>query len=272
MNLSLPKEFQSYKPNVTFNINSEHFIVKIAEKKEELLGTFRLRNSVFYEEWTGKSSESGLDIDKYDRYADHLIIIKKDINEVIGTYRLISNKVSDYFYTKEFFNIEAFLNKKPGNKVEMGRACIRKDLRNRKFIQQVWLGLARYFRHTFSRYMFGCVSIVHTTPEYAASVYKTLLETKKVDKETLLQPVEKYKIKCFDSLISKVTVDESNLLKLPRLFLWYLSVGAKIHSQPIYDPDFNSYDFFISLDFKNIGKPKLVNRYKDAIYLRDTLP
>ena len=34
---------------------------------------------------------------------------------------------------------------------------------------------------------------------------------------------------------------------------------------------FKSYDFFISLDFKNIKNPKLVNRYEDAVYLRDKL-
>ena len=66
MSLHLPSEFDSYKPQVSFNIKSEQFTVKTAETKKELLGAFRLRNSVFYEEWTGKSSPTGLDIDKYD--------------------------------------------------------------------------------------------------------------------------------------------------------------------------------------------------------------
>ena len=271
MNLSLPDVFKSYKPNVVFNIDLDNFLVKTAESQEELLGAFRLRNSVFYEEWTGKSSESGLDIDKYDPRADHLIVIQKSENKVIGTYRLLAAEFSNQFYAEEFFNIDCFLNKRSSNKVEIGRACTHKSLRGSQAIHCIWLGLARYFRQTFSRYMFGCVSIVDTVPEYVACVYKTFLEEKMVDTKAAVSPLEEYKITSFDELLLKSTANKTSLLKLPRLFLWYLNLGIKIHGPPVYDPNFGSYDFFITLDFKNIKNPKLVNRYEDAVYLRDKL-
>ncbi len=272
MNLHLPDTFQSYKPNVVFNTDSENFTVKTAETPEELLGAFRLRNSVFYEEWTGKSSESGLDIDKYDPQSDHLIVIQKKSQQVVGTYRLSSTKFNSHFYTSEFFNITSFLNKNASHKVEMGRACTHKSLRGSQAIHHIWLGLAKYFRHTFSRYMFGSVSIVNTSPEYVAGVYKAFLKKEMIDQKIPIPPQEKFKIAGFDNLLSKVTGDEKNLLKIPRIFLWYLSLGAKIHGLPVYDPEFGSYDFFITLDFKNIGNPKLVNRYEDAVYLKNKLP
>ena len=50
-----------------------------------------------------------------------------------------------------------------------------------------------------------------------------------------------------------------------------MTLGAKVHAPPVYDPEFCSYDFFVTLDFKNIGREKLVNRYEDAVYLRDHL-
>ena len=271
MNLHLPKEFNTYKPNVTFNISSEYFTVKIAETKEELLGAFKLRNSVFYEEWTGQSSESGLDIDEYDLHADHLVVIKTDTKEVVGTYRLIATKFNNRFYTESEFNINDFLNKKIGDKVEMGRACTHKSLRGSKAIHQIWLGLAKYFRETFSRYMFGCVSIVDTQVEYIARVYNTFLEKELIDREAFVSAVDKYQIADFDKWLLKSKPDQNSILKLPRLFLWYLSLGIKIHGPPVFDPAFKSYDFFISLDFKNIKNPKLVNRYADAVYLRNKL-
>ena len=271
MNLSLPDTFKSYKPNVIFNIDLDHFLIKTAETQEELLGAFQLRNSVFYEEWTGKSSESGLDLDEYDLQADHLVVIQKEDNKIVGTYRLRAAEFNDRFYAEEFFNIGNFLDKKSGNKVEMGRACTHKSLRGSQAIHCIWLGLAKYFRQTLSRYMFGCVSIVDTSPEYVASVYKTFLEEKVVDTEVVVSPVEKYRITSFDELLLKSKANKASLLKLPRLFLWYLNLGIKIYGSPVYDSNFGSYDFFIALDFKNIQNPKLVNRYEDAVYLRDKL-
>ena len=271
MGLCLPNEFESYKPKLVFNIDSEKFIVKTAETKRELLSVFQLRNDVFYKEWTGKSSESGLDIDEFDMRADHLIVIQKNTNKVVGTYRLITSKFSDCFYTEKFFNIKSFLSKRSGNKVEMGRACTHQSLRGSQAIHYIWLGLARYFRYTFSRYMFGCVSIVNTSLEDVVGIYNIFLEKEIVDKEIVVLPLKKYQIASFDELLLKSKVDQCNMLKLPRLFLWYLNLGAKIHGPPTYDPEFGSYDFFLTLDFKNIGNPKLVNRYEDAIYLKNNL-
>ena len=271
MNLHLPKEFNNYKPNITFNIESEQFIVKVAETKEELLGAFKLRNSVFYEEWTGQSSKTGLDIDKYDPIADHLIVVQKNTREVIGTYRFICSRFGNTFYTEKFYNITTFKNKILHNKVEMGRACTHSSLRGSQAIHHIWLGLARYFRLTVSKYMFGCVSIINTSPEYVASVYKTFLALGKVDKQVPVLPLEEFTVKSFDELLLKSKSDKKILLKLPRLFLWYLNIGVKIHSPPAFDPEFKSYDFFITLDFKNVGNEKLVNRYEDAVYLKNQL-
>ena len=271
MNLRLPKEFNTYKPNVVFNIDSEKFIIKTAETEEELLGAFKLRNSVFYEEWTGQSSKTGLDIDEYDPIADHLVIIQKDTKEVVGTYRFICSLFGDAFYTEKFYNITTFKNQILHNKVEMGRACTHSYLRGSKAIHYMWLGLAKYFRQTLSRYMFGCVSVIDTSPEYVACVYKTFLALGTVDKEVSVLPLEEFAIPSFDGLLSRSKSCKKSLLKLPRLFLWYLNIGVKIHGPPSFDPEFQSYDFFISLDFKNIKNPKLVNRYENAVYLKNKL-
>ena len=155
--------------------------------------------------------------------------------------------------------------------MEMGRACTHKSLRGSQAIHHIWLGLAKYFRQTLSRYMFGCVSVINTFPEYVACVYKTFLELEKVDEQVPVWPLEKSAVKSFDELVLKSKADKECLLKLPRLFLWYLNIGVKIHGPPAFDPEFESYDFFISLDLKYIKNPKLVSRYEDAVYLKSKL-
>ena len=267
----LPDQFQSYKPSIYFNIDSKNFLVKIAETEEELLGAFKLRNNILYKKWTGKLHPSGLDIDKYDSLADHLIVIQKSTNQVVGTYRFIAKKLHSQFYNENLFHLKGFLDKKIGNKIEVGRACTHQSLRGSIAIHHIWLGLAKYFRETLSRYMFGRVGISKSSPEYIVSVYKTLVEKKLVTLDTDVYPLEDYKIPNFKKLFSEVQTDEKSLLKLPRLFLWYLNIGAEIHGAPIFYPKFKSYYFFMSLDFKKIKNPKLVNQYKDAVYLKDNL-
>ena len=259
----LPDVFNHYKPNISFCIDSDHYLVKTAETEKELLGAFQLRNDVFYKEWTNQSAAQGLDIDKMDVVADHLIIVKKDVQQVVGTYRLISSKFSSCFYTQKFFEIDDVLKSKSHYKVEMGRACTDMSLRNSKAIHYMWLGLARYFRETLSRYMFGCASVIKVQKEDVINIYNYLLKKNYVDKSLNVIPKRKYQM-------SLSTANEHKHVrgKLPRLFLWYLSLGAKVGGPPCFDPGFGSYDFFIILDFKHIDKAPLVNNYEDAVYLK----
>jgi len=274
MILRLPSKFKSYKPNVIFYINSQNFAVKTAETKEELLGAFKLRHDVFFKERKGVILESGLGIDEFDIYADQLIILNKSNNNVAGTYRLISSKFNDpaHFGNWKYFNISDFLNKKQGNVVEMEWACTHESVRNSQAIHHIWLGLGKYFRNTFSRYMFGQINVLHIKAEEAACIYKTFLENQLVDTEAIVYPIKPYLVDGFEQILSCTKSDQKILSKISRLFVWYLKLGAKIHGHPIFDPEFNSYGFFISLDFKHIENPKLVNRYEDAVYLKDHLP
>ena len=41
---------------------------------------------------------------------------------------------------------------------------------------------------------------------------------------------------------------------IPGLVKGYISAGAKICGEPIYDPDFNCYDYFTFLNVKQIDK------------------
>ncbi len=91
MNLRLPSEFKSYKPNITFNIDTPKFIVKVAETPEELLGVSHLRHNVFQKEWRGVVLEPQISTDEFDIYGEQLIVISKNNNQVVGFYRLTSS-------------------------------------------------------------------------------------------------------------------------------------------------------------------------------------
>ena len=272
----LPQEFGDYKPSVSFHIDTEKFIIKTAETEQELLGVFHLRHNVFYKERKGVSFESQLSFDEHDIHADHLIIIDKSNYQVRGSYRFIPSKFKGYehFCNWQYFDLHGFLHKKKKESgfVEMEWACTHKELRSSQAIHCIWLGMARYFKAVFSKYMFGQVNVLNIDVEAAACIYNTFIDTGIVDTTSLVVPTKKYAVSGMDKMLLNIKSDPKSLMKISRLFKWYLKMGARVHGQPMFDPEFNSYGFFLSMDFKNIKSPQLVNHYKDAVYLRDNLP
>ena len=272
----LPKQFEFYKPNISFSIDGEHFLVKTAETKEELWGAFHLRHNVFYKERKNITLPSQISTDAFDIYGDHLIIIDKKDHQVVGTYRLTSSqrlKGIEHFGSKEFFNTSAFIDKvKDHNIVEMEWACTDKNIRASRSSHYIWLGLARYFRISFSKYLCGRVGLLKSSVKESASIYRAFLEQGLLDKSALVYPQKKYAVQDFDKTLAQALADKKYLSKIPRIFSWYLKMGAKVHGSPIFDPKASTYDFFMSLDFKNIQNPHLVNRYEDAVWLKNHLP
>ena len=273
MNLQLPSEFKSYKPNITFNIDTPKFIVKIAETPEELLNVFHLRHNVFHKERRGVVLEPQISTDEFDIYADQLIVINKDNNQVVGTYRLISSlfNSNDQFCNWNLFDMGEFINKKTGNGIEMEWACLHKEVRISRTIHYLWLGLAKYFRQTNSNYMFGQVNVLNSNPEEMACIYNTLLDNQVVDTTLIVHPKKKHAVKSFNQLLLKEKSNQEKLEKLSRLFLWYLKLGARVHGHPVFSAEFDKYGFLLSLDFKNIANLKLLSHYEDAVQLKKNL-
>ena len=79
--------------HIRFKMEVNGFLVKIAETKQEIRAAQRLRFEVFnleMNEGLSSSWESGLDQDQYDEHADHLIVVNRKSDEVVGTYRILT--------------------------------------------------------------------------------------------------------------------------------------------------------------------------------------
>ena len=94
------------------------FEIKIAETEEEIKGAKKLRYDIFHvEAATNLDSNSHLqeniDEDKYDKFCEHLIVIDKSINRIVGAYRLLPSFRVDSeigFHSEESFNIDDLNN------------------------------------------------------------------------------------------------------------------------------------------------------------------
>lgn len=256
------KEFYGFvkrektRPFVYIVFETENFLIKTASTRKEVKEALKLRYRVFYKEYINKFKFRKLDKDGFDRLADHLIVIDKKSNKIVGTYRIICSLFSDNFYSESEFNISSIKNLK-GTKIELGRAAIDKDYRNGQVINLLWKGVARYSLEVEASYIFGCSSVKWENFYYVSELYSYLKSKKFFAENIYVYPYRDYKIE----LLEDVKFKEDIALKVPPLLQMYLKAGAKLYDYPAFDRFFNVVDFFTLLDASLVNKVFL-RRYK----------
>jgi len=240
-----------FKPKVSLFLETKKFVVKTVENGFELEKALNLRYEVFYEEMLNKRTFLGVDVDRFDPICDHLIIVEKGSEKVVGTYRLISSTYSDRFYSETEFLIHNLKTAK-GNKLELGRACVHRDYRNGITIALLWRGISEYMKIVDARYLFGCSSISTTNFIEISLIYKYLRELHFSHGDFRVYPKQKHVIEQINNYldtfqrfdIKTETIEEL----IPPLLKSYLKAGARVCGEPALDKKFRCADFLTVLD------------------------
>jgi putative hemolysin len=191
-----------------------------------------------------------LDEDKYDKFCDHLIVIDKAGNKIVGTYRLLlgqkANKIG--FYSERFFNIEN-IKKLAGDKemLELGRSCIHRDYRDRLVINLLWNGISKYIKEQNVRFAFGSVRLGSAEPLEVSRMFKLIKEKFYAPEEYRVLPKRKNIVKGLNMNI-KISDPRSIWRTLPALVKGYLRTGVVVCGPPAVNPDFGSVVVFVLLD------------------------
>jgi L-ornithine Nalpha-acyltransferase len=235
--------------------------IKITTDPREIAEAQRLRFQVFnleMEKGLKASYASGLDIDEFDPYCEHLIVRDLDSQAVVGTYRLLlgsqaRNRIG--FYSEREFDLEK-IKKLDGEFLELGRTCARKDFRDRALIPLMWEAIGQYIKAHGVRFLFGCGSLYTTSIGEVSEVYSMLKRKFYAPEDYRVAPVAKCK---FEGLNDDVEIeDEQSLfLKLPSLIKAYLRIGALVCGPPALDDEFGTADFFLLLDFHTMSSDYL---------------
>lgn len=234
------------------------FEVKIAQDKKEIRQALMLRYKVFKVEMGGEVKRGGklkLDLDIYDEFSDHLIVIDKTKDKVVGTYRLLRGSRVDKkigFYSEKFFDIRNIKRLKNNYEIlELGRSCIHKEYRCRPVINLLWNGIAKYIQDYRVRYLFGSVRLLTCEPKEVSKVFKFLKERFYAGPEFRVYPRPQTK---FNGLDEKIKVENPREIfhQLPPLVKGYLRTGVLICGLPAVNPDLDSVVIFILLDTEKI--------------------
>lgn len=247
--------YAKFSPNFpAIDISEGRFNVRLASTPKEVEAALHLRYQVFNVE-LGNEPESafGIESDEFDSTSHHLIATLKDTGEVIGSYRLRTlemAKNAEGFYSSQEFQLEDLPENVLAQSVEIGRACIAKEHRNKSVLFLLWKGLANYILQTKKRYAFGCCSLF--TQDYAVGMraWKQILRDGYLHKTFRVEGQEDYSFTPQEMEVPELEEE----LEVPKLFRSYLRIGTKVCSEPVIDRKFKTIDFFVVCDVAKLEK------------------
>ncbi len=133
----------------------------------------RLREVTFRK--VGEGTGNSHDIDKYDKYYQHLVVWDEAELEIVGAYRIgegsdiIDNYGPEGFYTSSLFKFsdeltDGYLK----HSIELGRSFIQKKYWNTNALNYLWQGIGAYIANSpHVKFLFGAVSISNSYPDEA---------------------------------------------------------------------------------------------------------
>lgn len=228
------------------------YTVRFARTPEELVSIQTLRFSVFnleLGEGLEESFRTGRDEDRFDPVCHHLMVIHNESQQVVGTYRLQTNAMAEAlggFYSVEEFALEGLPGDVIESAVEVGRACVAREHRNRHVLFLLWRGLAAYMDKNKKRFLFGCCSLTSQDPVEGKRVMDHLISQGLVHETFTVSPQPDWK--CYDEARPPEVPASDEKVSLPQLFRIYLRYGARVCGPPAIDRLFKTIDYLIVLD------------------------
>ncbi len=236
--------FGSGRQPVTQTVAPERASIRVtwAKHQDEVRAAQRLRHDVFAGEMGARLNTPipGHDIDLFDNFCEHLLVIDEPSGQVIGTYRVLTpvqaQRVGSTYSDTEFDLTR--LRSLRDRMVELGRSCVHRDHRHGGVIMALWGALGAFMVRNQLDTMIGCASIpmLHNgvaSGDMAASIWRQVQATHLAPIEYHVRPRLPLPVEQLDASLD---VDPPALIK------GYLRLGAKVLGPPAWDPDFNSAD------------------------------
>jgi putative hemolysin len=230
--------------------DAARFSVRIADERSLVEAALRLRYKVFCEEMGAEiDRHDGRDIDEFDPFCDHLVVIDEWRDKVVGTYRILppwGARRLGKRYSETEFRIDS-LRPIFAELFEFGRACVHPAYRASEgsvVLARLWSGLGAYVREHNAKYLAGCASVQLERGTMNLGALRASLLAKH------LAP-EDYRVEPLRGLPS-LGDPEGITPAVPSLLRGYLRLGAWVGGEPAWDPSFDCADFFVLLPVERI--------------------
>jgi len=235
--------------------------IRFATTLGELDEILKLRFEIFnleLGEGLEESFATGRDEDEFDAVCHHLMVREHVTGELVGSYRLQTSDMAASrrgFYSDAEFDLSALPAAVRAGAVELGRACVAREHRNKRVLFLLWKGLAQYVATNRLRYLFGCSSLTSSDPAEGRALMARLESEGHVHPGIRLEPRDEFR--CYEPGYEAPAGVEP---KLPTLFRIYLRHGAKICGPPALDWRFRTIDYFTLFDVEAMD-PKMFRTF-----------
>lgn len=248
--------------------NNSSFEVRLAKTSEDIIAAQKLRYSVFVDEFGAKISEKQkkekLEIDIFDNYCDHLLLIdkskKSDLLEgkVVGVYRLMKHSNASNgigFYSQNEYDLTLLFSS--GMKcLELGRSCVAQEYRNGLALYLMWEALAKYVALEKIDILFGVASFKGVDPNKISKGLSILHHKYMAPKYLRISALPHSYLSM--NIIPMENINHSEaMLQIPSLIKSYIKLGGVVGDGAFIDYEFNTIDVGIIIDTNSI-----IKRYK----------
>lgn len=241
--------------DVPFDVSfaTSRYLVRFAQSIEEIEAALKLRFEVFnleLGEGLDSSFLTGRDRDQFDATCHHLIVIERETDRIIGTYRVRTIEMAgnaDGFYSAGEFDLKSLPIDVLRQSVELGRACIAQQHRDKQVLSLLWRALAHYTVALRKRYLFGCCSLPSQEPAEGQKLMQQFAQGGYLHPEFRVEPHAD--LECTDGEESWPCD-----VHVPKLFKTYMSIGARVCGPPALDRLFKTIDFFVIFDLTTMNE------------------
>jgi putative hemolysin len=222
----------------------------VARGSIEVEAAQRLRHQVFAEEMGARlhGPVSGLDVDEFDEFCDHLIVREDSTGKIVGCYRMLPpERAADAgrLYSDGEFDLGPLAELRPAL-VETGRSCVHAAHRTGAVMSLMWAGIARYMLLSGHRWLAGCASVPLADGGTLARGVWDYVAAKH------LSPAA-YRVRPHLPW-DYASVRPPQRRPLPPLLRGYLRLGAWVCGEPALDADFGVADLFVLLSMAQVDQ------------------
>ncbi len=250
-------------------IDAGRFTVRLARDEQDVAGAQRLRYRVFVEELGASATDEERrlrrEIDEYDAYFEHLILIDRErevedpLDRVAGAYRLMTGeraKAGIGFYGATEYDLTKLENY--GRKVvELGRSCVGSEVRGGAAMHLLWTGLGDFVTARGIEILFGVASFHGADPEPLAHAL-SFLHHNHLAPEDLRVRARPEAYAEMDRMPAGDVDRKLAARQIPALIKAYLRLGGGVGEGAYVDHDFNTVDVCLLMD-----TVRMTSRYRD---------
>jgi putative hemolysin len=237
---------------MTRSVQSE-YTVKLAQTQQDLRAAQQLRYQVFVRELgaggTAVDHVQQLERDHFDPHVDHMILTHAPSGDVVGVYRLLrmeQAQAAGSYYSEHEYDLTPLLSSRR-NLLELGRSCLRADVRGGMAMHHLWQGLARYIATHRIEVLFGVASF-HGTDTARLAAPLSLLHHRHLAPEPL-RVQARGPSRVAMNMIHQNQIDRrAAMLQVPSLIKAYLRLGGCVGEGAFVDHSFNTTDVCLVLD------------------------